>query len=129
MQSSLTYGDSRISGYDAAVLMEVIEHVDPERLHALEYTVFRVAQPATVIVTTPNVEYNTIFPSLPAGGFRHRDHRFEWSRGQFQEWAERVAADAGYVVRLLPVGEELPEVGPPTQLAVFRRDETGVGTA
>jgi 3' terminal RNA ribose 2'-O-methyltransferase Hen1 len=119
-QSSLTYRDDRLAGLDAAVLMEVIEHLDPERLPALERTVFGSAAPATVVVTTPNAEYNPHFPSLPPGARRHGDHRFEWTRDQFRAWAQRVAHAHGYQVRFLPVGPEHPAAGPPTQMAVFR---------
>ena len=58
---------------------------------------------------------------LPAGATRHRDHRFEWTREEFRGWAGGVAAEHGYDVRFEPVGEDDPEVGPPTQLAVFVR--------
>ncbi len=122
LQSSLTYRDERIAGFDAAVLMEVIEHVEEARLGALEQTVFGSARPGTVVVTTPNVEHNVRFADLPAGSMRHRDHRFEWTRDQFRGWADAVAARRGYHVRYLPVGPDDPEVGPPTQLAVFSRD-------
>ncbi len=121
IQSSLTYRDERLTGLDAAVLMEVVEHVDPSRLGALEATVFGYAAPGLVLVTTPNVEHNVRFATLPAGAMRHRDHRFEWSRAQLRAWAGRVAAEHGYTVRHLPVGPDDPEVGPPTQLAVFSR--------
>ena len=124
LQSSLTYRDDRLAGHDAVVLMEVVEHVDPPRLPALERSVFSHARPTCVVVTTPNVEHNVRYPSLTAGGLRHRDHRFEWTRAQFRSWADRVAAAAGYSVRYLPVGEDDPEVGPPTQLAAFRRSTT-----
>jgi len=120
-QSSLTYRDSRLEGLDAAVLMEVIEHVDPPRLGALERAVFGHAAPTTVIVTTPNVEHNVRFETLPAGAMRHRDHRFEWTRAEFRAWADHVAGEHGYGVRYLPVGPDDPEVGPPTQLAVFSK--------
>jgi 3' terminal RNA ribose 2'-O-methyltransferase Hen1 len=120
-QSSLTYRDERIAGLDAAVLMEVVEHVDPSRLDALERTVFQFAAPRAVIVTTPNSEYNVRFEFLPPGTMRHRDHRFEWTRSEFHAWADRVAATYGYTVRYLPVGTDDPEVGPPTQLALFTR--------
>ncbi len=120
-QSSLTYTDGRLAGLDAAVLMEVIEHVDPERLPALERAVFGFAAPATVVVTTPNAEYNVHFATLPPGAMRHGDHRFEWTRAQFRGWAGKVAAAHGYRVRFLPVGHEHPDAGPPTQLAVFTR--------
>ncbi len=119
LQSALTYRDDRLSGLDAAVLMEVIEHVDPSRLEALGRTVFGAAAPQTVIVTTPNAEYNVRFPTLPAGAMRHRDHRFEWTRAQFRAWAGEIGARYGYDVRYLPVGEEDTELGPPTQLAIF----------
>jgi 3' terminal RNA ribose 2'-O-methyltransferase Hen1 len=118
-QGALTYTDARLAGYDAAVLMEVIEHVDPHRLPALEHAVFRAAHPRAVVVTTPNAEYNVRYETLDAGRFRHSDHRFEWTRAEFRAWAERVAADHGYDVRFQPVGDEDPEVGPSTQLALF----------
>jgi len=120
-QSALTYRDDRLAGLDAAVLMEVIEHVDPPRLGALERAVFGHAAPGTVIVTTPNAEHNVRFESLPAGMMRHRDHRFEWTRAEFRSWAEAVAAGHGYTVRYLPVGTDDPEAGPPTQMAIFSR--------
>lgn len=118
-QGALTYTDARLAGYDAAVLMEVIEHVDPHRLPALEHAVFRAAHPRAVVVTTPNVEYNVRYETLEAGRFRHSDHRFEWTRAEFRAWAERVAAAHGYHVRFRPVGEQDPELGPSTQLALF----------
>ncbi|MGW4893926.1 3' terminal RNA ribose 2'-O-methyltransferase Hen1 [Kitasatospora sp. NPDC004240] len=119
-QGALTYTDDRLKGFDAAVLSEVIEHLDLPRLPALEYAVFGAARPAAAVVTTPNVEYNVRWESLPAGHVRHADHRFEWDRAQFRAWAERVAATYGYTVVLRPVGPEDPEVGAPTQLALFR---------
>ena len=129
IQSALTYRDQRLAGFDSLVLMEVIEHVDLERLPALERTVFTDAAPAQVVVTTPNAEFNVRFESMAAGTMRHRDHRFEWTRAEFAAWAERVAAERGYDVRFLPVGREDPEVGPPTQLAVFTRREPAFATA
>ncbi|MCX4463404.1 MULTISPECIES: 3' terminal RNA ribose 2'-O-methyltransferase Hen1 [Streptomyces] len=123
VQGSLTYTDKRLTGYDAAVLSEVVEHVDPPRLPALAHAVFGSARPATVVVTTPNAEYNVRWESLPAGHVRHSDHRFEWSRAEFRDWAEGVAGRHGYTVAFLPVGPDDPEVGPPTQLAVFTRGE------
>ncbi|MFK4598839.1 3' terminal RNA ribose 2'-O-methyltransferase Hen1 [Streptomyces pristinaespiralis] len=123
MQGSLTYTDKRLTGYDAAVLSEVIEHLDLPRLPALEYAVFGSARPRTVLVTTPNVEYNVRWESLPAGHVRHGDHRFEWTRQEFRTWAEGVAERHGYGVRLVPVGPDDPEVGPPTQMAVFEMTE------
>jgi 3' terminal RNA ribose 2'-O-methyltransferase Hen1 len=123
MQGALTYRDSRLAGYDAAAVVEVIEHLDPPRLAAFERALFEFARPGTVAVTTPNAEYNVRFATLPAGRFRHRDHRFEWSRGQFQGWATDVAGRFGYTARFLPVGPADPEVGAPTQMAVFTRSD------
>jgi 3' terminal RNA ribose 2'-O-methyltransferase Hen1 len=117
--SALTYRDDRLAGLDAAVLMEVIEHLDPERLPALERVIFGFASPATVVVTTPNAEYNPHFAGLEPGALRHRDHRFEWTRAQFRTWAEDVANAHGYQARFESVGPEHPDSGPPTQLAVF----------
>jgi 3' terminal RNA ribose 2'-O-methyltransferase Hen1 len=122
LQSSLIYADDRLTGLDAAVLMEVIEHIDPPRLAAMEQAVFGYARPGTVVVTTPNAEHNVRFRGLAAGTMRHPDHRFEWTRPQFRDWAGAVAARRGYQVSYRPVGLDDPEVGPPTQLAVFSRD-------
>ena len=121
LQSPLTYRDRRLTGYDAAVLVEVIEHLDPPRLAAAERNVFASARPSTVVVTTPNGEYNVRWETLPAGRFRHPDHRFEWTRAEFARWSSDVADRHGYRVRHLPIGPEDPDVGPPTQMAVFER--------
>ena len=121
LHSPLTYRDKRLRGFDAAALVEVIEHLDAPRLAAAEQNVFGSARPGTVVVTTPNVEYNVRWETLPAGALRHPDHRFEWTRAQFAGWAQGVAERHGYGVRHLPVGPEDPEVGPPTQMAVFSR--------
>ena len=119
LHGSLLYRDERLAGFDAACLVEVIEHLDPPRLRAMERSVFGAARPTTVVVTTPNVEYNVRFPTLLAGQLRHGDHRFEWSRDEFRRWAERVATEHGYAVRFLPIGLADPEVGSPTQMAIF----------
>ena len=121
LHGSLVYRDARLAGFDAAAVVEVVEHLDPSRLASFERVVFEHARPTTVVVTTPNREYNVRFPSLPAGRMRHRDHRFEWSRAEFQQWAGRVATGHGYTVRFLPIGRDDPEVGSPTQMAVFGR--------
>lgn len=121
IQGALTYRDERLHGYDAAAVVEVVEHLDPARLAAFERVLFEFARPATAIVTTPNAEYNVRFPTLEAGRFRHADHRFEWTRAEFQSWAERVAAQHGYTAHLSPVGPEDTAVGAPSQMAVFAR--------
>ncbi|MEV4923240.1 3' terminal RNA ribose 2'-O-methyltransferase Hen1 [Streptomyces roseoverticillatus] len=122
-QGSLAYTDRRLAGYDAAVLSEVIEHLDLPRLPALEHAVFGAARPATVVVTTPNAEYNVRWETLPAGHVRHADHRFEWTREEFRTWAAEAAEHYGYEVAFAPVGPDDPEVGPPTQLGVFTRTD------
>jgi len=121
LQGALTYADRRLAGYDAAVLMEVIEHVDEDRLGALEHAVFGRAAPATVIVTTPNAEYNARYPGLAPGALRHPDHRFEWGRAEFRAWAGAVAQRHGYTAAFAPVGPDDPQAGPPTQLALLAR--------
>lgn len=120
-QSALTYRDDRLRGYDAAVLMEVIEHIDPPRLPALEANVFGHAHPRAVVVTTPNAEYNVHYEGLT--GMRHSDHRFEWTRAEFETWARRVAAERGYTVEIRGVGEAHEVTGAPTQLALFVESE------
>jgi 3' terminal RNA ribose 2'-O-methyltransferase Hen1 len=125
LHGSLIYRDQRLAGFDAAAVVEVIEHLDAPRLVAFERVLFERARPKTVVVTTPNREYNVKWESLPAGKFRHRDHRFEWTRAEFQEWANRVAARFGYSVRFLPVGPEDSVVGSPTQMGVFTLAKLG----
>lgn len=121
LHSSLTYRDSRLAGFEGAALVEVVEHLDPERLLAFERSVFEFAAPGVVALTTPNAEYNVRFRSLRAGQFRHPDHRFEWSRRDFRNWSESVAARFGYRVTFEGIGTEDPDVGAPTQMAVFKR--------
>ena len=121
IHGSLTYRDKRLSGYDAATVVEVIEHQDPPRLAAFERVLFEFARPQTIVVTTPNVEYNVKFETLPAGKLRHRDHRFEWTREQFQSWANSTAARFGYSARFLPIGPEDAALGSPTQMGIFTR--------
>jgi 3' terminal RNA ribose 2'-O-methyltransferase Hen1 len=121
IQGSLMYRDPRLEGYDAAAVVEVIEHLDPPRLAAFERVIFEFARPQMVILTTPNREYNVRFETLPAGKFRHSDHRFEWTRAEFQTWAASISERFGYEVRFLPIGSEDIEVGAPTQMGVFRR--------
>lgn len=122
IHGSLMYRDRRLEGFDAAAVVEVIEHMDAPRLAAFERVVFEFARPRTVVVSTPNAEYNVMWPTLPAGRFRHRDHRFEWTRAQFAAWCETVCARFGYSVRIAPIGPEGDGgVGSPTQMGVFTR--------
>lgn len=121
LHGALTYRDARWNAIDAACLVEVIEHLDPGRLPALEAVVFGGAKPRHVIVTTPNVEHNALFAGMASGAFRHPDHRFEWTRSEFQTWAEGVCGRHGYTVSYTAVGEDHATHGPPTQMAVFSR--------
>ncbi|MDQ2686408.1 MAG: 3' terminal RNA ribose 2'-O-methyltransferase Hen1 [Armatimonadota bacterium] len=121
IQGSLIYRDARLEGYEAAAVVEAIEHLDLPRLAAFERVLFEFARPQTVVVTTPNREYNPKFETLPAGQFRHKDHRFEWTRAEFQDWAQDIAARFGYAPRFLPLGPEDAEVGAPSQMAVFEQ--------
>ena len=120
IHSSLIYRDPRLSNADAAVAMEVIEHIDPPKLDAFEDAVMATARPRTLIITTPNREYNILFPNFNTT-FRHRDHRFEWTRAQFQEWAQTAALRNGYTVAFKGIGSHDEDHGPPTQMAVFTK--------
>jgi 3' terminal RNA ribose 2'-O-methyltransferase Hen1 len=127
LHGSLLYRDQRLAGYDAAAVVEVVEHLDPPRLAAFERTLFEFARPKTIVLTTPNREYNVVWPSLPAGQFRHADHRFEWSRQEFERWAVGIAGRYRYAVRFLPVGPGMEGVGAPTQMGIFVREEANRG--
>ncbi len=124
LHGSLLSRDQRLTGCDAAAVVEGLEHLDPPRLAAFQRVVFEFAQPATVVITTPNSEYNVKWETLPAGQFRHQDHRFEWSRAEFQRWANDLAHRFGYTARFTPIGPEDEHVGSPTQMGVFTRSET-----
>ncbi|MCP3142670.1 3' terminal RNA ribose 2'-O-methyltransferase Hen1 [Pyxidicoccus xibeiensis] len=121
LHGSLVYRDKRLAGYEAATVVEVIEHLDPLRLAAFERVLFEEARPGVVVLTTPNAEFNVRFEGLAPGRFRHRDHRFEWTRAELETWARGVAGRCGYGVRFSPVGPVDAEVGAPTQMAVFTR--------
>ncbi len=119
LHGSLTYRDRRLQGFDGAAIVEVIEHLDPARLPAFERAVFEFARPRVVVLTTPNTEYNRLFSTLPAGARRHADHRFEWTRQQFADWARTVADRFGYRLQIHGLGPEDPKVGTPSQMGVF----------
>jgi 3' terminal RNA ribose 2'-O-methyltransferase Hen1 len=121
LQGALTYRDKRIEGFDAAALVEVIEHIEPDRLGSVERVVFEFAKPGLVIVTTPNRDFNVRFEGMQPGQLRHADHRFEWTRAEFRAWAESVASRFGYTARIERIGEEDEALGPPSQMAIFER--------
>ena len=120
-QGALTYKDKRLEGYDAAAIIEVIEHLEKNRLPAFERVIFEFARPKTIILTTPNREYNAIFENGVSNTLRHHDHRFEWTRKEFESWATEVAAKNNYQVQFLPVGEVEEQVGAPTQMGIFTK--------
>lgn len=122
LHGSLVYRDARLSGFDAAVCIEVIEHLDPHRLEAFTQNLFYAIRPRTIVVTTPNREYNARYATLAHGALRHEDHRFEWTRAEFRAWAEPAALRAGYSARCESIGEADVEVGGATQMAVFERE-------
>ncbi len=119
LHGALTYRDERLANFDAAAIVEVIEHLDPARLKAFERVVFEHARPRTVVLTTPNREYNVVWESLPAGAMRHGDHRFEWTRAEFEAWGNRVGEQFGYSVSYSPVGPEVANLGAPSQMGLF----------
>lgn len=121
VRGSLVYEDERLNGFDAVTLVEVIEHVEAERLDALERVVFAKARPSSVLVSTPNIEFNQTFENLEPGRLRHADHRFEWTRSEFEAWAQGVCERQGYEVAFEGIGEAHDEFGHPTQMAVFTR--------
>ncbi|GLV59983.1 3' terminal RNA ribose 2'-O-methyltransferase Hen1 [Dictyobacter sp. S3.2.2.5] len=124
VHGALTYRDQRLEGYDAACVIEVIEHMDQPRLRSFERVLFEFAHPETVVITTPNAEYNVKFETLDAGTFRHQDHRFEWTREQFQNWSRQLAERFGYQVQFSPIGPEDAEVGAPSQMGIFSRHQS-----
>jgi len=119
LQGALTYRDKRLAGFDAAAVVEVIEHIDPPLLDAFAEALFGAARPKTIVLTTPNVEYNARFEALHGKELRHSDHRFEWTRAEFEAWARAGAERFGYAVRFEDIGEADPVLGPPTQMGVF----------
>lgn len=119
LQGSLTYNDKRVQGYDLATCIEVIEHIDEDRLDAFKQSLFGFAKPKHVILTTPNAEFNVTFESLPKGKLRHSDHRFEWDRKTFEQWCNDICSDYGYKATFDTIGEVHPEYGAPTQMAIF----------
>ncbi len=121
LHGALTYADRRLTGFDVAIASEVLEHIDADRLPSFERAVFEVAAPGKVVMTTPNREYNVLYEGIESGRLRHRDHRFEFTRKEFSDWCEGVAARNGYSVDVSGIGEQSEEHGQPTQMAVFTK--------
>lgn len=121
LQGALTYEDKRLAGFDAAALVEVIEHVEPDRVPAVERVVFERARPEVVVVTTPNRDYNAKFEGMQPDQLRHADHRFEWTRAEFAQWVAGITERFGYAAQIAPLGDVDPDLGPPSQMAIFER--------
>jgi 3' terminal RNA ribose 2'-O-methyltransferase Hen1 len=120
-QGSVLYRDARLRGFDVLAMVEVIEHLDPPRLGAMERIIFEHARPRRVVVTTPNREYNVVWEKLAPDALRHADHRFEWTRAECQSWAERVAATFGYTARREDIGPVEEGIGAPSQMVILDR--------
>jgi len=118
-QGSLTYKDQRLEGYDAAAVVEVIEHLDLNRLQVFERVLFECAKPGLIVLTTPNKDFNVMWDKLAAVDMRHDDHRFEWTREQFLDWSNKVGDRYHYKVEILPIGDEVETIGAPSQMAIF----------
>lgn len=112
-----------LTGFDAAAMVETIEHVPPEALSRVERAVFAGLRPHLLVMTTPNHEYNPLYDMAP-GEFRDPDHKFEWDRARFREWAQGVARRNGYRVSFSGVGEMDTHLGQPSQVARFTLAET-----
>ena len=121
LQASFTQTAARLQGFDAALLVETIEHIAPERLSLVEHAVFIQGRPKMVLMTTPNQEYNVVHGMRP-GAMRHPDHRFEWGRPKFRRWATGLSQRTGYTVVFGDIGVADPFLGSSTQLAIFSRD-------
>ena len=119
-EGSYARSDPELRGFDAAIMVETIEHIDPERLSAVEHAIFATLAPALVVVTTPNADFNPLL-GVPDQRMRHPDHRFEWGRARFGSWANGVARRHGYRATLHDLGGSHPVLGGPSQMAVFRR--------
>lgn len=118
-QGSLTYKDAQLNGFEAAAIVEVIEHLDLKRLKAFERVVFEFARPQTIVLTTPNKEFNSVWDRMGEDEMRHDDHRFEWNRQEFKDWVSSISSKYNYTAEIFSVGDEIENVGSPSQMAIF----------
>ncbi|XP_022062445.2 small RNA 2'-O-methyltransferase [Acanthochromis polyacanthus] len=122
-QGSVTQKDSRLRGFDLVTSIELIEHLSLADVELFSAVVFGYMTPVAVIVSTPNSEFNLLLPGV--SGFRHIDHKFEWTRAEFRSWALKVCLDYGYEVEFTGVGqapqEQQDSVGFCSQIGVFQR--------
>ena len=124
LHGSLMYRDKRLAGFDAAAVIEVIEHLDQPRLKAFERVLFEFARPGLIVLTTPNREYNSLWETIGPEKLRHKDHRFEWTRDEFEAWANGIAEAYNYTTKFLPVGAADDKLGAPTQMCIFSQGES-----
>ncbi|WP_310831561.1 3' terminal RNA ribose 2'-O-methyltransferase Hen1 [Paenibacillus pedocola] len=119
---SLFYFDESLRGKDVMILCEVIEHIDEYRLARVMENIFAEYAPKTLIVTTPNKDYNAVY-EMEQEELRHGDHRFEWGRKAFSVWCARWTETFDYTAELTGIGEGSVEFGYPTQMAIFTKGE------
>ncbi|MFP6706680.1 MAG: methyltransferase domain-containing protein [Alphaproteobacteria bacterium] len=121
VNQSFAEADPNLQNYDAAILLETIEHIPPDRLSKVERAVFNSFCPRLVVITTPNQECNDLL-GVPAHRLRHPGHEFEWIRAKFETWSRGVAGRNGYAVGFSGIGWAHPAFGAPSQMALFFRD-------
>ncbi|XP_016985820.1 small RNA 2'-O-methyltransferase [Drosophila rhopaloa] len=130
LQGSVADSSEELRNTDAVVALELIEHVYDDVLSKIPSNVFGFMQPKLVVFSTPNSDYNVIFtrfnPLLP-NGFRHDDHKFEWTREEFKSWCLSIVEKyPNYMFSLLGVGnppKDLESVGHVSQIAIFVRKD------
>ena len=126
IHGSLTYKDDRLKGYEAAAIIEVIEHLDEDRLPSFAKAVFGHAKPGLVVLTTPNSTYNQLYENMKENSMRHDDHRFEWTQEEFADWVKGICEQYAYEAVIKAVGDVHETYGPPSQMAVFQKEDQNV---
>uniref|UniRef100_A0A8C7LQR7 Small RNA 2'-O-methyltransferase n=1 Tax=Oncorhynchus mykiss TaxID=8022 RepID=A0A8C7LQR7_ONCMY len=125
-QGSVTERDPRTKGFDLVTSIELIEHLQLEDVDRFTEVVFGYMAPVAAIISTPNADFNPLLPGLT--GFRHYDHKFEWTKVEFQTWALKVCREFGYVVAFTGVGQipaQEESIGFCSQIGVFQIDRSG----
>ncbi|XP_064188156.1 small RNA 2'-O-methyltransferase isoform X1 [Anguilla rostrata] len=128
-QGSVTEKELRTKGFDLVTCIELIEHLPLAEVERFSEVLFGYMSPAAVIVSTPNADFNPLLPGC--SGFRHIDHKFEWTKTDFQNWALEVCRLYGYVVEFTGVGKAPSNdesIGFCSQIGVFRKDPYRSGT-
>jgi len=123
---------------DAITMVEVIEHLPADALENLPFVLFGFYRPRVIVISTPNREYNKCIKGFDLNTFRHHDHKFEWTREEFQNWCEvQISNYEGYEVSYQTVGRlhsaaeedffSVKDHGRCTQIAVFKRKPDAAG--